>query len=214
MTDKDLKFLKVGLTGSLGSGKSEVRKIFASLGAYTIDADYIARELTAPGEAAYEKIVAVWGKGVLSTDGTLDRKKLGDIVFSSGEETLRLNAVLHPLIIHRENELAVDFIAKSDGGIIVTEAALIIEVGSWQRFDKIVLVSCPQAIRRERVMKSRNLDSKMFDLISRRQMPDKEKRKLADYIIENNGSLDDLKMQTDRIYYILLDNLQEKGGRG
>jgi len=210
MADKNLKFLKVGLTGSLGSGKSEVRKILFSFGVYTIDADYIARELTAPGEAAYEKIVAVWGKGVLSADGTLNRKKLGDIVFSSGEEMLNLNAILHPLIIQRENELAADFIAKSDAGIIVTEAALMIEAGSWKRFDKIVLVCCPEAVRKSRIENSRNLDSKMFDLISVRQMPEGEKRKYADYIIENDGSLDDLRMKTERIYYKLADELKRK----
>ena len=210
MTDKDLKFLKVGLTGSLGSGKSEAQKIFASLGAYTIDADLISRELSAPGGSAYEKIVAVWGEGVLSADGTLNRKKLGDIIFSSGEETLRLNAILHPLIIQRENELAADFIAKSHEGIIVTEAALMIEAGSWKRFDKIVLVCCPEAVRKSRVENSRNLDSKMFDLISGRQMPEGEKRKYADYIIENDGSLDDLRMKTERIYYKLADELKRK----
>ena len=210
MTDKNLKFLKVGLTGSLGSGKSEARKIFASLGAYTIDADLIARELSAPGEAAYEKIVSVWGKGVLSTEGTLDRRKLGDIVFSSAVETLKLNAILHPLIIQRENELAADFIAKSDEGIIVTEAALMIEAGSWKRFDKIVLVCCPEAIRKSRIENSRKLDSGIFDLISGRQMPEEEKRKYADYIIENDGSLDDLRMKTERIYYKLTNELKRK----
>jgi dephospho-CoA kinase len=210
MTDKNLKFLKVGLTGSIGSGKSEARKIFASIGAYTIDADLIARELTPPGEAAYEKIVAVWGKGILAADGTLDRKKLGDIVFSSGEETQKMNAILHPLIIHRENELAADFIAKSDGGIIVTEAALMIETGSWKRFDKIVLVCCPEAIRKSRIENSRNLDSGMFELISGSQMPEEEKRKYADYIIENDDSLDDLKMKTERIYYKLVNELKRK----
>jgi dephospho-CoA kinase len=214
MADKNLRFLKVGLTGSLGSGKSEVRKIFASLGAFTIDADLIARELTEPGEAAYKKVVEYWGKAVLNADGSLNRKALADEAFSNAEHTQRLDEIFHPHIIEKEDKLAADYISKSDAGIIVTEAALMIETGSWKRFDKIVLVSCAETIRRERMAKTRNMDSGMFDLISGRQMPDEEKRKLADYIIENSGTPDDLRMQTNRIYYTLLDDLQEKSGRG
>jgi dephospho-CoA kinase len=210
MTDKNLKFLKAGLTGSLGSGKSEVRKLFASFGAFTMDADIISRELTASGGIAYEKIIETWGRAILSADGTIDRKKLSEIVFLKTEEILKLNAILHPLIIQRENELAEDFLSTYDEGIIITEAALMIETGSWKRFDKIVLVCCPENIRKSRIENSRDLDSGMFELISGKQMPEKEKRKYADYIIENDGSLDALRMKTERIYYKLVGELEKR----
>jgi dephospho-CoA kinase len=208
--DKNSRFLKAGLTGSLGSGKSEVRKIFADLGVYTIDADLISRELSEPGEAAYEKIVESWGKAVLNKDGSLNRKALADTVFVNPEDTDKLNEMFHPLIIEQENDLASDFMKKNDHGIIVTEAALMIEAGSWRRFDRVILVSCPDAVRRRRLKESRGMDKDIFDLISKRQMPDDEKRKLADYVIENSGTLGDLKVQTEQIYYKLYDELIAK----
>lgn len=200
----------IGLTGSLGSGKSEVRNFFASMGAFTIDADEIGRELSTPGEAAYNEIVEYWGRSVLNPDGTLNRRALADVAFVNSQETDRLDEIFHPNIIKREDELIDQFVEKYDSGIIITEAALIIEVGRWSRFDRLLLVTCPETIRKERVMRTRNMDSGMFDLVSRRQKPDEEKRKVADYVIENNGTLDDLEMQSKRIYNRLLEDLKKK----
>lgn len=202
----------IGLTGSLGSGKSEVRQFFASMGAFTIDADQIGRELSTPGEAAYNEIVEYWGRSVLNPDGTLNRRALADVAFVNSEETDHLDEIFHPNIIKREDEMMEEFTRQAESGIIVTEAALIIEVGRWSRFDRLLLVTCPETIRKERVMRTRNMDSGMFDLISRRQKPDEEKRKVADYVIENNGTLNDLEMQSRRIYYRLSQDLLKKRG--
>lgn len=207
-------FLKVGLTGSLGSGKSEVRKIFASLGAFTIDADLIARELTAPGEVAYTRIVECWGKSVLNGDGSLNRRALADTIFANPEDSDKLNEMFHPLIIQKEDELAAEHIKAGGEGIIVTEAALMIETGSWRRFDKIILVACPEDIRLKRVREARGLDKELFDLISKRQMPEEEKLKFADYVINNSGTMDELIVQTRSVYYKLYDDIQYRIDRG
>ena len=183
------------------------------MGALTLDADHISREITAPGTEALEKIVEVWGEKILNKDGGLNRGRLAEIVFDSEEETERLNSILHPYIIERENELIENIESTARSGIIVVEAALMIEAGSWERFDKIALVAADKKTRKNRMKEAKEIDDEMFNSIASRQMPDAEKIKYADYLIENNDSIEDLMAKTQWLYYKLCTDLEEKAGR-
>lgn len=203
-------FLKVGLTGSIGSGKSEVRKGLEQLGAFTMDADRIGYIKTLPGTEAFEKIVNLWGQDIVLSDGELNRRKLAEVVFRDDKETKKLEEILHPLIIAEENRMIENIMKTANGGIIVIEAALMIETGSWKRFDKMVVVTAGRDVRFERLHNARSLDGELFDLLSARQLEDEEKLKQADYHIENDGTLDELSEKILWLSYKLKNDVKEK----
>ncbi|MBN2135620.1 MAG: dephospho-CoA kinase [Acidobacteria bacterium] len=188
----DVNFLLVGLTGSIGSGKSEVRKTLEQLGCVTIDADKVSRDLTKIGSPILAEIVDEWGYGILTGDGRLDRRKLSEIVFRDRPATEKLEAILHPAVIAEENRIIEQIKAHSNGGIIVVEASLMLETGSAERFDKIIVVTRDKDKRFELVSKNRGISRELFDLVERRQMPQDEKLKSAVYHIENDEGLEEL----------------------
>lgn len=178
--------LRVGLTGSIAVGKSHAVAILRELGCHVIDADQTARDVVAKDSEGLRRIVAEFGREVLQPDGTLDRARLGAIVFADKERRERLNSILHPLIIAAQDEEMRRFEVSDPEGIGIVDAALMIESGGYRRFDKIVVVHCRPEIQIERLMKRNNLSR---DEALRRiaaQMPQEEKMRYADFLIDTS----------------------------
>src|SRR5207302_11092232 len=142
--------MKVGLTGSIAVGKSFVLDVLRELGTRTIDADAIAREVVAPGTQGLEAVVNEFGKDTLKPDGSLDRSKLGQIVFADEARRQKLNSILHPFIIKRQDELLRQWNEETPNAIAVIDAALMIESGGYKRFDKLIVVHCHTEIQLQR----------------------------------------------------------------
>ena len=192
----------IGLTGGIASGKSAVAAILRRLGAHVIDADDLAREVVKPGQPAWSDIIALFGRDILQLDQTLDRKKLRRIVFDNPQARKQLEAITHPRI----RQLAQEKINQcTDSGVplVVYEAPLFFEsqIHLWLR--PVVLVACDIETQRQRLEARDNLTRSEIDKHLEAQMSLDEKRKLADYIIENNGSLDEL----ERKVKVLVDTI-------
>jgi len=183
--------MRLGLTGGLASGKSLVSAEFARLGARVIDADVISRETTAPGTETFKAVVKEFGEGVLREDGSIDRAALGEIVFSDPERLRVLNRITHPAIRERiRSELRV--MEKEDASaLIVVDAALLIETGLYREMDRVAVVYADTERRMERVMERDGIDEHGARVRMGAQMPLEEKLDYADYIIENNGSIEE-----------------------
>lgn len=192
--------LKVGLTGGLACGKSFVGETLAGKGCLVIQADQLGREVMAPGGEAYEGVVKEFGPEILASDGTIDRRKLAAGVFGNSARLARLNALVHPAVIRLEEERIADFARREPQGIAVVEAAILIETGSYKRFDKMILVICRQDQQMERAM--RRTGAAETDVRARldSQMTVDEKRKFADFVIDTSGEKEDTLRQTLAIY--------------
>lgn len=182
---------RVGLTGNIASGKSAVSSVWRDLGAEIIDADQAAREAVQPGSPALDRIAAEFGPDVLDPDGTLDRRRLRDIVFRDASARRRLEAIVHPVVqairTRAERELG-----SRGVRLVVHEIPLLFEVGLQNEFDAIVLVDAPVPLRRRRLIESRGLDEARANAMIEAQMDPATKRDRADYIIMNDGTLDEL----------------------
>jgi dephospho-CoA kinase len=197
--------LKVGLTGSIAVGKSFVLGVLAELGCHVIDADKIAREVVEPGTEGFKSLRDYFGEDVLSADGTLDRSKLGAIIFGNEEERARLNAILHPLIIAAQDQLIREREMKDPDGIVVIDAALMIESGGYRRLDKLIVVHCRPEIQLERLMARNGLTRKEAEQRIASQLPQEEKKKYADFLIDTSGDFEDTRAQCQAVY----DQLQK-----
>ena len=200
--------LRVGLTGSIGVGKSFVAGVLAELGCQVLDADLTAREVAEPKSLALEKVVAEFGAEVLQSDGALDRTKLGNLVFGDPQRRLALNSILHPYIIARQDELLRECEAIDPDGIAVVDAALMIESGGYQRFDKLIVVHCRPDIQLQRLMSRNNLSREEAEKRISAQMSQDEKKKFADYLIDTSDGFDDTRRQTERVYTALTEDLE------
>ena len=191
--------LRIGLTGNIASGKSQVAKMLAERGATLIDADELAREAVEPETQAMRDIVKRWGKDVLKDDGTLDRAALRQIVFADQNELDALNRIVHPGVTRlRDREIA---IAKERGDqIVVCVIPLLFERNLVEEFDAIVLVDAPRPLRLERMVATRGIEETDAMNMIASQMPAELKRARADYVIENTGSLDDLERDVDALW--------------
>jgi dephospho-CoA kinase len=198
----------IGLTGNIASGKSEVARMLAERGATLIDADVLAREAVEPDTQALKDIVKRWGKDVLKSDGSLDRGSLRQIVFSDQNELDALNRIVHPGVTRlRDREIAK---ARERGDqLVVCVIPLLFERNLVEEFEAIVLVDAPRPLRLERLVRTRGLDETdaMNMIVS--QMPAELKRARADYVIENNGSLEDLERDVDVLWSSLQRDDQE-----
>src|SRR3954471_10400003 len=144
--------LRVGLTGSIGTGKSFVSSVFVELGCHVLDADQTAREVVMPGTEGLKALVDAFGQDILTADGTLDRKRLGALVFADQSKREQLNYILHPFIIARQDEILNAWEAEDPDGIGIVDAALMIESGGYKRFDKLIVVHCRPEVQLERLM--------------------------------------------------------------
>jgi dephospho-CoA kinase len=199
--------LKVGLTGGIASGKSVVGEMFAALGVRLIQADQIAHELMQPGQAVYDEVVRVFGRGILNPDGCVNRARLAELAFGKSSGTARvkeLNRIVHPAVLRRENEW-MEHVGRNDPkAIAMVEAALILEAGVGDRFERLIVVTCGAEQRAQRLARRLKIDEAAArQEVERRmaaQLPDEEKIKAADYVIDNSGSLDATEKQVREIY--------------
>ena len=187
----------IGLTGGIGSGKSTVSGMLADLGARVVDADKIGHFVYRPGSEGFRAVVDAFGRGVIAADGTIDRARLGAVVFSDPEARARLNAIVHPLI---GAELAARIAAARDHGYdgpVVVEAAILIEAGWRAIVDQLWVVSVKRETAIARVVGSRNLSRADVERRIDTQLSDAERRRQADVVIENDGDLDTLRAQVE-----------------
>ncbi|MDQ6872957.1 MAG: dephospho-CoA kinase [Gemmatimonadota bacterium] len=191
--------IRVGLTGNIASGKSEIANMLADRGATVIDADLLAREAVGPETQALKDIVKRWGKDVLNDDGSLDRAALRRIVFADQSELDALNRIVHPGVTRlRDREIAH---ARERGDpIVICVIPLLFERNIVEEFDAIVLVDAPRPLRLERLVATRGMEATDAMNMIASQMPAELKRARADYVIENNGSLHDLERDVDALW--------------
>jgi dephospho-CoA kinase len=192
--------LRAGLTGSIAVGKSFVSSVFAELGCHVIDADKTAREVVAPGSEGLRAIVGAFGAEVLQPDGALDRAKLGAIVFGDETKRARLNEILHPLIIAAQDEWLREREREDACGIGIVDAALMIESGGYKRFDKLIVVHCRSELQLERLVKRDGLTVAEAGRRIAAQMPQEEKKKFADYLIDTSNGFEDARAQARAVY--------------
>ena len=192
--------LRVGLTGGLACGKSFVGEALAGYGCLLIQADELGHEVLSVHGEAYDPVVKEFGSGILGADGAIDRRALAARVFGAPDRLARLNALVHPPVLRREEELIARFAGRQPDGIAVVEAAILIETGSYRRFDRMILVTCTPDQQVERAMRREGaVESDVRARISR-QMPVEEKRKFADFVIDTSGTKEETLRQTHTVY--------------
>ncbi len=196
--------LHVGLTGNIGSGKSTVTQIFAELGAHVVDADVVVHDLLAPGSDVYEKVTEAFGVECLRHDGTIDRRSLGDIVFASPEKLQLLNSLVHPAVRTLVLGRIVELEQSIQTGVVIVDAALMVETGFYKLFDKIIVVACDAALQMARIMSRDGFDAEEARARIAAQMPVAEKLKVAHYTIETSGTLRQTREQAEAIYRDIL----------
>ena len=192
--------LKVGLTGGIASGKSFVGEALTSYGCFAIQADQLGHEVLATTGEAYADVVREFGREILDPGGAIDRARLAALVFADAAKLTRLNAIVHPAVIRREEALTAEFFAREPHGIAVVEAAILIETGSYRRFDKLILVFCAQELQIERALRREGAVEADIRARIARQMPLDEKRKYADFVIDTSGSKEETLRQARTIY--------------
>lgn len=192
--------LKVGLTGSIAVGKSFVVGVLRELGAATLDADQTAREVVARGTTGLEQIIEAFGTAVLQPNGELDRIKLGAAVFGDEAKRQLLNRIVHPLVIEKQNAWLREREAINDGGIAVIDAALMIESGGYKRFDKLIVVWCEAEVQINRLMERNSLSRDEAVQRIAAQMPQEEKKRYADFLIDTTGGFEAARRQTIEIF--------------
>lgn len=192
--------LKVGLTGSIAVGKSFVLETFRELGCHVLDADNIAREVVEPGTVGLRLVTEQFGEEVLLPDGSLDRKKLGSIVFNDPVKRQLLNSIVHPLVIERQNEWIEGVECADPHGIAIVDAALMIESGGYRRFDKLIVVYCRPEIQLERLVLRDSLSEAEAARRIASQMSQDQKKSFADLLIDTSNGFDETRRQTTEIY--------------
>ena len=192
--------LKVGLTGSIAVGKSFVVSVLRDLGCVTFDADIIAHSVMEPHQAAYADIVKEFGAGVLAQDQTIDRAKLGAIVFADAKLRQRLNEIVHPRVFEEQNARLAEAELASPSGIAILDAALMIESGGYKRFDKLIVVFCDRETQVERLMKRNQISREDGERRIAAQMSSDEKRKYADYEIDTTGTMEETRERVKEVY--------------
>jgi len=187
-----------GLTGGIATGKTTVANLFREKGIYIIDADLIAKEVVKKGMPAWRMIKEEFGDEILREDGELDRKKLGSIVFSSKEKIQKLNSIVHPFVRERMMEEIERAISMEKD--ILLDIPLLFENGIHQWFRPVILVYAPLEVQIERLMKRDGLSREECEKRIRAQMSIEEKKKLADYIIDNSSDISKTKRQVEEVY--------------
>ena len=198
--------LRIGLTGSIGVGKSFVARVFSELGCNVLDADDAAREVVAAGSAGLKDVVAEFGDQILQDDGTLDRSKLGTLVFENAEKRAVLNSILHPYIIAQQDRRLRELEVTDPHGIGVVDAALMIESGGYKRFDKLIVVYCRPEVQIQRVMARNKLSREDAERRISAQMSQEEKKKFADYLIDTSDGFEAARKRTEEVYGELMKN--------
>ena len=192
--------LKVALTGGIGSGKSEVSTLFSKWGAYIFDADTIAKQILDKNKTAQKELILEFGSDVISAEGIIDKKKLSRVAFQNEFNQLKLNTIIHPYVFKEIDLCFESIIEKRDHDIFIVDAALIYESGADIHMDYVIVVTSHLRIRTERVMKKGDLSRDEFLKRVELQWPEKDKIEMADFIIYNNASKDELKKEAKKVY--------------
>ena len=196
--------LKVGLTGGIASGKSVVGEMFVHLGARLIQSDAISHSLMEPGRPVYKEVVRHFGAEILNPEGTVNRAKLAEAAFGKTPRVKELNAIVHPAVMARENEWMGEIAALDANAIAIVEAALILEAGGAGRFDKLVVVTCRPEQRIKRLARRLGITEDAAGAeVARRmaaQLPDEEKIKAADFVIDNSGMIEETERQVHEVF--------------
>jgi dephospho-CoA kinase len=197
--------LKVGLTGGIASGKSVVGEMFAALGAQVIQADEISHQLMQPGQAVYQEVVRHFGREILNPDGSVNRSRLAELAFGNKPSRVQeLNQIVHPAVIRRQQEWMEQVRQRDPHAVAMVEAALILEASMAGSLDRLVVVTCRPEQRIERWARRLKVDQETARReVARRmaaQLPDEEKIRAADYVIDNSGSLDETQRQVKEVF--------------
>jgi dephospho-CoA kinase len=192
--------IKVGLTGGYASGKSFVAEEFERLGCHLIYADRLGHEVLRPAAEAYAPVVKAFGQGILDESGAIDRKKLGNLVFGSAELLAQLTAIVHPAVFRLEEQLLSKYECVDPKGIVVVEAAILIETGRYRLFDKLVVVVCDRETQIARALKRDHLTREEVLARLEKQLPPEKKLEYADYVVDTSGAKADTAGQVKAIY--------------
>ncbi len=192
--------LKVGLTGGLASGKTFVAAELEKLGCHTISADRLGHEVLKRDGEAYDEVVREFGSGIVGSDGEIDRKVLGGVVFADPARLKVLNALVHPHVFRRQEEFFEQVREKDPGAVVVSEAAIMIESASYKRYDCLVLTVCPPELQIERYCEREGVGQDEARARLARQMPLEEKRKYADYIMDTSGTKEETAREVGELY--------------
>ena len=192
--------LRVGLTGGIATGKSTVGAMFVRFGCHLIDSDQITHSLFEPGHSVYKAVVSAFGGHILAPDGTIDRRILGGIVFNEPRARARLNSLVHPAVIQRQQEWLKEMESQDPEAIAIVDAALMIEVGTYKNYDKIIVVTCNPETQKERLRARTSLSEDQIEARIRSQMPMEEKVKYADFVIDSSGSMRATQERVEEVY--------------
>lgn len=191
----------LALTGGIGSGKSTVAKLFAQRGAIIIDADAISRSLMEPGQPVLAQVVETFGQHLLDAQGHLDRQALADIVFADENARQQLNAIVHPAVRHEsKRQLDAAIAADPEHAVVIQDIPLLVETGQAQKFDGVIVVFTDQEIRLERLVTSRGMSANDAQARIAAQASDEQRRAVADWIIDNSGTLEATEDQVDVVW--------------
>jgi dephospho-CoA kinase len=207
------RFLLVGLTGGIATGKSTVTAMLASPSVRVVDADALAREVVEPGTPALGQIVAEFGREVLQADGRLDRARLGEIVFPDPVKRKRLEAITHPAIRARFEKIMADLEGAGWDGILIWDAALLVESGGNKKMDRLVVVTTDAATQLRRLMARDGVSEEAARARTASQMPLAVKARYADYVIDNSGAPAQTEARVREVYRALLDDLRQHQAR-
>jgi dephospho-CoA kinase len=192
--------LRVGLTGGLASGKTFVGRALADLGCHLIEADELGHEVLLPGGEAYAGVVREFGPGILDQAGLIDRKKLGALVFANPELLEKLNRLVHPPVGQRQARIIAEIAGRDPQAIVVVAAAILVETGSYKRFDRLIVVTCTLEQQIERAMKRGPYSrEEVLDRLSR-QLPLEQKVRVADFVIDTSGTKENTLEQVRALY--------------
>src|SRR5687767_2445932 len=192
--------LRVGLTGSIAVGKTFVCEVFRELGCAVLDADRVAREVVEPGTQGLRRVVEEFGAKVLKPDGSLDRSKLGSIVFADQQKRELLNSIIHPLVIDEQDRWLRERATEDPDGIAIVDAALMIESGGYRRFDHLIVVWCRPEIQLQRFIARDRLTPAEAKQRIASQMPQEEKKRYAGFLIDTSEGFDDTRRRVREIY--------------
>ena len=192
--------LRVGLTGGLASGKTFVGHALADLGCYLIEADKLGHDVLAPGGEAHDAVVHEFGDAILDQEGNIDRRKLSALVWDQPERLAKLNSLVHPAVWKREDQKMAEIEKSDPQAIVVVEAAILVETGSYKQFDRLIVVTCTAEQQMERAVKRGPYGKEEVRARLSRQLPLAEKIRVADYVIDTSGDKEHTLEQVRAVY--------------
>jgi len=192
--------LRVGLTGGLASGKTFVGHALRDLGCYLIEADELGHEVLLPGAEAYDAVIHAFGDEILDQDRHIDRHKLGELVFGQPELLAKLSSLVHPPVAQRQAQAMAGIAQADPAAIVVVEAAILVETGSYKKFDRLIVVVCTLEQQIERAMKRGAYTKQEMEARLSRQLPLEEKLRVANYVIDTSGTKENTLEQVRAVF--------------